>query len=1438
MQSLAAYLNKIKIADGFKKEQMENLYVKKIVYYRENKVLNIHMDSKSIMDVDFISKLEGAIKIALCHFKDVKIKMKYTDLDVEDKNGLIKSYWKHIIKYIELSMPSIKNFVKDMSWRLENDNLTIEMPCDFLINMIKNKKLEYGIKSTIAQELGVLVEVDFISRGDTFSGDYKSYLKEKEIEAANMVKSRAIEAASSEERGKPSEQKEAKPSKPPKSEPFKPGSSYRKTVKYEPVKIADIGVESGKISIEGKVFDMDSRELRNGKVLYIFSITDYTSSICCKIFANEKKQEEVKEVLSKGAFLNVQGESMYDSYSREVVMNVFDIKKSKPVLRVDEAQQKRVELHAHTNMSAMDAVASAKDIVQRAASWGHSAVAITDHGIVQAYPDAMSAAEKCGIKVIYGMEGYLVNDNIPIIDRPNDLPLSQEFVVFDLETTGLSSANSAIMEIGAVKIRNFEIVDRFSCFVNPKMSIPLKIQELTGINNAMVDNEPEIKDIMPRFMEFIKDSVLVAHNAEFDMGFVRESCKRLGIKFENSSIDTIAVAKVLLPELKRYKLNVVAKALGVSLKNHHRAVDDAQATADIFINFLERFKNEGVEKLSDINFHFKQNDHTKLNTFHITILAKNYTGLKKLYKILSKAHIDYFYKRPRIPKSLLTQHREGLVIGSACEAGELYQAVIKNVNEEELEKIALYYDYFEVMPLGNNKFMIDKGIVSGYDELKDINKRIIELGRKLQIPVAATGDVHFVDPHDGVYRKILKCSQGFSDADEDIPLYFKTTDEMLEDFSYLGSEAANEVVIENPNKIADMIEDIRPVPKETFPPIIEGSDDELRRMCYEKANSIYGDPLPEIVQKRLDRELNSIISNGYAVMYIIAQRLVKKSVDDGYLVGSRGSVGSSFAATMSSITEVNPLPPHYICGSCKTSEFFTDGRIGSGADLPEKTCPKCGAEYTKEGHDIPFEVFLGFEGDKEPDIDLNFAGEYQATAHKYTEVLFGKGYVYKAGTIGTIADKTAYGFVKKYVEEKGIVCPSVEIERLSGGCTGIKRTSGQHPGGIMVVPDYKEIFDFCPIQYPANDSSSGVITTHFDYHSISGRLLKLDILGHDTPTIIKMLEEFTGIDATHIALDDEETMGIFSSTHEIGVEKEDVDSPVATFAVPEFGTKFVRQMLVDTKPNTFAELVRISGLSHGTDVWLNNAQELVRAGTAELKEVICTRDDIMNYLIQKGVQPKHSFKIMENVRKGKGLREEDEQEMEENNVPQWYIDSCNKIKYMFPKAHAVAYVMMSFRIAYFKVHYPRAFYATYFTIKAEDFDITLISRGRGAVLEKMKEIDALGNTATAKDKNIYTLIEVVNEMFSRGIEVMNVDLYNSDAKKFKIVEGRLLPPLVSFPGLGENAALNVVSEREKGEFLSIEDLRSRTKLSKTVLEMLNESGCLYDMPETNQLSLL
>lgn len=1432
MESLKECMIKMDISNTSLIKKMEDVYIKKVIYFKENKTVYFYLSSKDVVPYEYLERAQREIKAKNKYFREIKFKIEYTGFERKTEKDIMKKYWPNIVYILKSICPSISGWQKEIEYLCIENKLKIKIPKGIFYQRIMNKNITTTLKHTISEEFGIDMDIEIESAVD------EKVDRKKLVEKIDREFNEKIMILEKENRNKTSESKEESGYviKDEKDE----NMIYGENVNVLTEKIENLDSNSGTVGIEGTIFNIEIKELRNGKILLMLMVTDYTSSITCKIFLTDTNKDWVLGKISKGMYIKIKGDVLYDTFQREISMTISGMRKEEREERKDTAEKKRVELHAHTQMSSMDAICSVKGLVSRAAKWGHPAIAITDHGVVQGFPDAMNAAKKEGIKVLYGVEGYLTEDNKDAIEDANDKSLSQEFVVFDLETTGFSNINDKITEIGAVKIRDFEIVDRFSELVNPEKDISYRVQELTGITNEMVKDKPTIEEILPKFMEFVGDDVLVAHNADFDTGFIMQKCKEQGLEYKNKKVDTLMLARIMLPNLKRYKLDKVAKEVGVQLLNHHRAVDDAEATANIFIKFLGMLKKQGVEKLSDVNTVLGKVDYTKLKTHHITLIAKNQTGIKNLYKIVSDAHVNHFYRAPRILQSVLDEYREGIIVGSACEAGVVYDAVKKRLPDEEMEKIIAPYDYIEVMPIDNNRFMIDNGDVEDEDELKEINRRVVETAKKFgKIPVA-TGDVHFLDKHDAVLRRVLKFSQGFKLDDEETYLHFRTTDEMLDEFSYLGEELAYEVVVENTNLIADMVEDVKPIPDETYPPVIEGSDVELREMCFKKAVDIYGDPLPEIVEKRLNRELNSIIGNGYAVMYIIAQKLVAKSLSDGYLVGSRGSVGSSFAATMSDITEVNPLPAHYVCPNkeCKYSYFYAIGEWGSGIDLPDKVCPKCGEKLIKNGHDIPFEVFLGFEGDKEPDIDLNFSGSYQPVIHKYTEELFGEGHVYRAGTIGTVAEKTAFGYAKKYVEENDIEVPSAEVLRLAEGCTGVKRTSGQHPGGVMVIPDYKDVYDFTPIQYPANDVNCGVITTHFDYHSISGRILKLDILGHDGPTIIRMLEDITGITITDIPLDDPATMSLFTSTEALGVTPEEIDCEIGCLAIPEFGTKFVRQMLLDTKPTTFAELVRISGLSHGTDVWVNNAQDLVRENIVGLKEVISTRDDIMNYLIFKGLPPKMSFTIMESVRKGRGLKPEHEEAMIENNVPDWYINSCKKIKYMFPKAHAVAYVMTSFRLAYCKVHYPEAFYATYFTTKVEDFDADLIIKGYDAIKAKKKEIEELGNDATQKEKGMYIILEVAQEMYARGIKIAPVDIYKSSATEFEVIgPGLLRPPMTALQGVGENAAIHIVEERENGEFISKEDFRKRTKISRTVVETLDKHGSLGSMSDKNQLSL-
>jgi DNA polymerase III subunit alpha, Gram-positive type len=1202
--------------------------------------------------------------------------------------------------------------------------------------------------------------------------------------------------------------------------------------------------EERRVVVQGYVFDAELKELKSGRSLLTLKITDYTNSILVKMFSRDKEDAALMAKVKKGMWVKVRGSVQNDTFVRDLVLIANDVNEIKPNERQDIAPEgeKRVELHLHTPMSQMDAVTSVSKLIEQAKKWGHPAIAITDHAVVQAFPEAYSAAKKNGMKVIYGLEANIVDDGVPIAyNEAHRLLADDTFVVFDVETTGLSAVYNTIIELAAVKVKNGEIIDRFTSFANPHHPLSITTIELTGITDDMLKDAPDVEEVLQKFYEWIGDSVLVAHNATFDIGFLNAGFKKIGFgKVTNPVIDTLELARFLYPELKNHRLNTLCKKFDIELTQHHRAIYDAEATGYLLIRMLKDAHEKGILYHDELNKASSQGTaFQRSRPFHVTLLAQNEVGLKNLFKLVSLSHIQYFYRVPRIPRSVLQQHREGILVGSGCDKGEVFDNMIQKA-PEEVEEIAKFYDFLEVHPPEVYKPLIEMDYVKDEQMLKEIIHNIVKLGEKLNIPVVATGNVHYLNPEDKIYRKILISSQAGANPlnRHELPdVYFRTTNEMLECFAFLGEEKAKEIVVTNTQKIASLIDDVKPIKDELYTPRIEGADEEIREMSYRRAKSIYGDPLPEIVEQRLEKELKSIIGHGFAVIYLISHKLVKKSLDDGYLVGSRGSVGSSFVATMTEITEVNPLPPHYVCPNCKNSEFFNDGSVGSGFDLPDKDCPKCGTPYNKDGHDIPFETFLGFKGDKVPDIDLNFSGEYQPRAHNYTKVLFGEDNVYRAGTIGTVADKTAYGFVKAYASENNLQLRGAEIDRLAAGCTGVKRTTGQHPGGIIVVPDYMDIYDFTPIQYPADDTSSEWRTTHFDFHSIHDNLLKLDILGHDDPTVIRMLQDLSGIDPKTIPTDDPEVMKIFSGTESLGVTPEQIMCNVGTLGIPEFGTRFVRQMLEDTKPKTFSELVQISGLSHGTDVWLGNAQELIQNGICTLSEVIGCRDDIMVYLIYRGLEPSLAFKIMESVRKGKGLTPEFEEEMRKHDVPEWYIESCKKIKYMFPKAHAAAYVLMAVRIAYFKVHHPLLYYASYFTVRAEDFDLDAMVKGSAAIRKRIEEINAKGLDASAKEKSLLTVLEIALEMCERGFSFKNIDLYRSQATEFVIDGNSLIPPFNAIPGLGTNVALNIVRAREEGEFLSKEDLQQRGKVSKTLIEYLESRGCLDSLPDHNQLSL-
>ncbi len=1249
-----------------------------------------------------------------------------------------------------------------------------------------------------------------------------------------------------------------------------PDVIYGRDFEEAAIPIEDIIGEMGQVVIRGKIIKTDKREIKNEKTILFYDITDFTDTLTFKLFVNNDQVDEIGGGLAKGSFVKVKGMAVIDKFDNELTIgSIGGIKKIPDFTtsRSDNSIRKRVELHCHTKMSDMDGVSEAKDIVKRAYQWGHPAIAITDHGVVQSFPDAnhvwedLWRAEKAKrkesgeavpdkqdfFKVIYGMEAYLVDDLHEIVTGRKNQGLDGSFVVFDIETTGFSPVHDRIIEIGAVKVEKGEIKERFSSFVNPDVPIPLEIEKLTGIHDGMVVDAPMIEEALPHFLEFCQDAVLVAHNASFDMSFIIENTHRLGLKKEFTYVDTVGIARLLLPHQAKHKLDAVAKTLGISLENHHRAVDDAEATAEIFLKFIPMLREAGADDLKAINAMGDASPDIikRLPSYHAIILAKNDTGRVNLYRLVSESHLVYYSKRPRVPKSLFKKYREGLILGSACEAGELYRALLDEKSEEEIAKLVDFYDYLEIQPTGNNQFMIASEKirnVNSTEDIEDINRRIVELGERFNKPVVATCDVHFLDPGDEVYRRIIMAGKGFAGADEQSPLYLRTTEEMLEEFSYLGSDKAMEVVVTNTNRIADMVETMAPVRPDKCAPVIEDSDKTLTDICYNKAHEIYGDELPDIVEQRLKRELNSIISNGFAVMYIIAQKLVWKSVEDGYLVGSRGSVGSSFVATMAGITEVNPLSPHYYCEKCHYSDFDSPevkayaGR--AGCDMPDKECPVCGASLKKDGFDIPFETFLGFKGDKEPDIDLNFSGEYQSKAHKYTEVIFGAGQTYRAGTIGTLAEKTAFGYVKRYFEEKGTSKRTSEINRIVTGCTGIRRSTGQHPGGIIVLPLGEDINSFTPVQHPANDMTTDIVTTHFDYHSIDHNLLKLDILGHDDPTMIRMLQDLTGIDPVKIPLDDAAVMSLFKNTEALGIMPEQIGGcKLGALGIPEFGTEFAMQMLIDTKPQAFSDLVRIAGLAHGTDVWLGNAQTLIQEGKATISTAICTRDDIMVYLIGMGVESSLAFTIMESVRKGKGLKPEMEKAMTEAKVPDWYIWSCKKIKYMFPKAHAAAYVMMAWRIAYCKINYPLAFYAAFFSIRASAFSYELMCQGREHLEKVMADYKQRMDTLSKKEQDSYRDMKLVQEMYARGFEFIPIDIFSAQSRNFQIVGDKLMPSLNSIDGLGEKAADSIVEAAKDGPFLSKDDFRQRAKVSKTIVDLMGSLDLLGNLPESNQISL-
>ena len=1370
-------------------------------------------------------------------------------------------YFPQLYAAVRRDIPSINGTLNNAEVRFENNTLTIN-----LLNggktLLDSKGFDKALIKLISEEFNLYISVNYTGTFEVEenSEEYKAAIQDaqEKINRENLQKA----AEFYQEEVETAEKREEKHAENTTVEievregkfatPQIIQSSirplYGRSIRGKMIPISSISGDSGRIVVWGDVFDIEKKVTKSGdKNIFTIDITDYTGSTTAKVF-NSIKESAVIDNIKKGDTIVVQGDVEYDKYAGELVVNARSIGTAQKVKVVDNAEKKRVELHMHTNMSQMDAVTSAGDLVNRAYQWGHKAVAITDHGVAQAFPDAMKAADKINkdeekIKIIYGVEAYFMDDLVESVKGDADTGFDGTFICFDIETTGLSAARDKITEIGAVKVENGVITDTFSTFANPEMPIPQKITQLTGITDDMVKDAPSQSEAVDAFLEFAGDNVLVAHNAPFDTSFIAKACEDMGREYNYTSIDTVAISRAILTDIKNCKLDTVAKFLRLGDFNHHRATDDAEMLARIFINLCQRLTDDyGITKTNDINTKIAGGDFKKLPTYHQIILVKNKTGLKNLYRLISYSHLNYFYKKPRIPKSELVKYREGLIIGSACCAGQLYMAILEGKPWGELKQIASFYDYLEIQPAGNNSFMIRDGRFNSVDELHEIDRTIIKLAKELGKPICATCDVHFMDPTDSEFRKILMAGQGFKDAEQQAPLYFRTTAEMLKEFEWLGKDKAYEYVVENPNKIADMCEYIRPIPKGTFPPNIEGAQEQLIDITWKRAKEKYGDPLPEIVKARLDKELNSITTYGFSVLYMTAQKLVADSEAHGYLVGSRGSVGSSFVATMSGISEVNPLCPHYVCPNCKHSEFITDGSYGSGFDMPPKNCPECGTLMDQDGHEIPFETFLGFKGDKVPDIDLNFSGEYQSKSHRYTEELFGKNNVFKAGTISTVAEKTALGFVKKFAQERGLVMHKAEEKRLAIGCTGVKRTTGQHPGGMVVVPRTNDVYDFCPVQHPANDVNSDNITTHFDFHSIHDTITKLDELGHDVPTIYHYLELYTGIPVMKVSMSDPEVMSLFTSPKALGVTEEDIDSKTGTFSLPECGTAFVRGMLIEAQPKTFTDLLQIAGLSHGTDVWLGNAQELIHNGTCTISEVIGTRDSIMTYLMHKGLEPGMAFKIMEIVRKGnatKLLTEEHFKAMREHNVPEWYIDSCMKIKYMFPKAHAAAYMIATLRLGWYKVHKPVEYYAAYFTVRSENLDGAIAMQGHQAVRDKMNNIKQKQSVheATAKDEAEFQTLQIVNEMMARKIEFLPVDIYKSEAKMFKVEDGKIRLPFSSLPGVGGAAADSLAETGKHTEYLSIEDMQIKTKVTKAVIETLKDVGVLKDLPESSQMSL-
>lgn len=1421
-EKMTLLLQQLHIPKEYRDQYFQNSTLEKLAVYKKSRTWHFYIRTNKLLPAHIYQLFVGQLEDTFKSIATVDVSFTVDEQDIDDE--LMIGHWKNFLDSVDDLSATHHDLLYNQTPSVYNKSIMLTSRNEAEAQTLKKRlmdRFQTYCKKIGAPPYTLTFEVNMEESAI-------QQFREQKAEEDKQLVMKTLQERQKRDRKKTEQNKR-----------FSLGAK----IQEEPIPMEQIQEEERRVVVQGYVFDVHIRQLRSGRSLLIAKVTDYTDSLQIKMFSKGEEDAEAFEQLQTGMWIKARGSIQTDMYTNELVMMANDLHEVKVEVRQDTAPEgkKRVELHAHTTMSQLDSVVSPSRLIEQAAKWGHRAIAITDHAGVQGFPEAHKAGQKHDIKVIYGVEANLVDDGVPIAYNDTNVDLEDAtYVVFDVETTGLSAVYDTIIELAGVKIHRGEIVDRFESFANPHQPLSQTTIDLTGITDDMVKDAPEVDDVLKQFYEWSKDDILVAHNASFDIGFLNQGYQKIGYEnVKNPVIDTLELARFLFPELKNHRLDTLCKHLDIELVNHHRAIYDAEATGYLLWKFIQDLLEKGIDNHNQLNNHIGEgNAYQRSRPHHCTLLAQTKEGLKNIYKIVSHAHVDYFYRVPRVPRSLLQKMREGILVGSACDKGEVFETMMQK-SIEEAERVAEFYDYIEVQPPANYIHLLDTGLVQNEAQILDIITKLVDMAKRMNKPIVATGNVHYVEDHEKLYRKILIASQSGNPLNRqalpDTP--FRTTNEMIDHFKFLGEETARTIVVENTNALAEKIEPISPVQDKLYTPTIEGADEEIRNLCYTRAKAIYGDPLPQIVIDRLENELTSIIGNGFAVIYLISHKLVKKSLQDGYLVGSRGSVGSSLVATLTEITEVNPLPPHYVCLTCHYNEFVTDGSVGSGFDLPDKHCPSCGKLLTKDGQDIPFETFLGFKGDKVPDIDLNFSGEYQPIAHNYTKVLFGEDNVYRAGTIGTIAEKTAYGYVKGYASDKQLVYKNTEIDRLVKGCTGAKRTTGQHPGGIIVVPEDMEIYDFTPIQYPADDRNSEWRTTHFDFHSIEDNLLKLDILGHDDPTMIRMLQDLSGIDPKHVPVDDPEVMKIFSSTEPIGVTPEQINCQTGTLGVPEFGTRFVRQMLEDTKPTTFAELVIISGLSHGTDVWLGNAQELINNGICELPDVIGCRDDIMVYLMHKGLEASLAFTIMESVRKGKGLKDEWISEMKNHGVPDWYIESCKKIKYMFPKAHAAAYVLMAVRIAYFKVHYPIYFYAAYFSVRAADFEIDTMIKGSKAIRQRIETITKKGNDASPKEKSLLTVLEIALEMCERGFSFQRVDLYRSKATEFVVDGNTLIPPFNAIDGLGTNTAINIVKAREDGEFLSKEDLRERSRISKTVLEYMDNHGCLENMAEKNQLSL-